>query len=128
MLLLDTHALVWLASDQEQLTEQGRTAIRRAAGRLFLSAISSLEIELLVKRNRLELPLPPERFLPAAVQQHGLVEIPLDSTIALTAAALPDIHNDPFDRVLAATAIVHRLTLLSKDGVLPKYPGLTVVW
>ena len=44
MLLLDTHALVWLASDQEQLTDVGKAMIRQSAGRLFMSAISSLEI------------------------------------------------------------------------------------
>jgi len=128
MLLLDTHALVWLASDQEQLTSRGKTLIREAAGRLFMSAISSLEIAILVKRGRLELPLPPERFVSECLRQHGITEIPLDSAIGMAAAALPDIHNDPFDRILAATAIIHRLELLSKDTVLPRYPGLRVTW
>jgi PIN domain nuclease of toxin-antitoxin system len=128
MLLLDTHALVWLASDQEQLTSRGKTAIREAAGRLFMSAISSLEIAILVKRGRLELPLPPERFVVECLRHHGITEIPLDSAIAMAAAALPDIHNDPFDRILAATATIHRLELLSKDTVLPRYPGLRVTW
>jgi len=128
MLLLDTHALVWLASDQEQLTSHGKTLIREAAGRLFMSAISSLEIAILVKRGRLELPLPPEQFVGECLRQHGITEIPLDSAIAMAAAALPDIHNDPFDRILAATAIIHRLELLSKDTVLPRYPGLRVTW
>jgi PIN domain nuclease of toxin-antitoxin system len=78
MLLLDTHALVWLASDREQLTENGQAAIRRSAGRLFMSAISSLEIALLVKRNRLELPLPPEQFLAGWLRHHGITEISVD--------------------------------------------------
>jgi PIN domain nuclease of toxin-antitoxin system len=128
MLLLDAHALVWLASDQEQLTSRGKTSIREAAGRLFISAISSLEIAILVKRGRLELPLPPERFVGECLRRHGITEIPLDSAIAMAAASLPDIHNDPFDRILAATAIIHRLDLLSKDTVLPRYPGLRVTW
>ncbi len=128
MLLLDTHALVWLASDQEQLTDRGRALIRESAGRLFMSAISSLEIAMLVKRSRLQLPLPPEQFVAESMQHHGINEIPVDSAIALAAAALPDIHNDPFDRILAATAIVQRLDLLSKDTVLPRYPGLRVIW
>lgn len=128
MLLLDTHALVWLASDQEQLTDRGRALIRESAGRLFMSAISSLEIALLVKRSRLQLPLPPEQFVAESLRHHGINEIPVDSAIALAAAALPDIHNDPFDRILAATAIVQRLNLLSKDTVLPRYPGLRVIW
>lgn len=128
MLLLDTHALVWLASDQNLLTEHGKTLIRQAAGRLFMSAISSLEIALLVKRNRLELPLRPEQFVAETLRHHGITEIPVDSTIAMAAAALPDIHNDPFDRILASTAIIHGLELLSKDAVLPRYVGLRVVW
>ena len=128
MLLLDTHALVWLASDQKQLTALGKARIREAAGSLFMSAISSLEIALLVKRERLELPLPPERFIAESLRHHGITEIPIDTTIAVAAAGLPDIHNDPFDRIIAATAIANRLELLSKDKVLPQYPGLTVVW
>ena len=128
MLLLDTHAFVWLASDQKLLTEHGKTLIRQAAGRLFMSAISSLEIALLVKRNRLELPLRPEQFVAETLRHHGITEIPVDSTIAMAAAALPDIHNDPFDRILASTAIIHGLELLSKDAVLPRYVGLRVVW
>jgi PIN domain nuclease of toxin-antitoxin system len=128
MLLLDTHALVWLASDQEQLTSRGKSLIREAAGRLFMSAISSLEIAILVKRGRLQLPMPPVEFVPACLHHHGIIEIAVDSTIAMTAAGLPDIHNDPFDRILAATAIIHRLHLLSKDSVLPRYPGLRVAW
>lgn len=128
MLLLDTHALVWLASDQEQFTDRGSALIRGSAGRLFMSAISSLEIALVVKRSRLQLPVPPEQFVAESLRHHGITEIPVESTIAMAAAALPDIHNDPFDRVLAATSIVHRLQLLSKDTVLPRYPGLRVVW
>lgn len=128
MLLLDTHAFVWLASDQDQFTKRGKAAIRESAGRLFVSSISSLEIALLVKRNRLQLPLPPERFIAETLRHHGINEIPVDSTIAMAAATLPDIHNDPFDRILAATALVQRLDLLSKDAVLPRYPGLSVIW
>ena len=87
-----------------------------------------MEIALLVKRRRLWLPLLPERFVVECLRQHGITEIPVDSTIAMAAAALPDVHNDPFDRILAATAIVHQLELLSKDTVLPRYPGLRVSW
>jgi len=128
MLLLDTHAFVWLASDQELLTDIGKDAIRQAAGRLFMSAISSLEIALLVKRGRLQLPLRPEQFVAESLRHHGITEIPVDSKIAMAAAALPDIHNDPFDRILAATAIIHGLSVLSKDAVLPRYPGLKIIW
>jgi PIN domain nuclease of toxin-antitoxin system len=128
MLLLDTHALVFLASDQKKLTSHGKSLLRQAAGRLFFSAISSLEIALLVKRGRLELPLPPAAFVTESLRQHGITELAVDTPIAIAAAGLPDIHNDPFDRLLIATAVIHRLDLFSKDTVLPRYPGLNVVW
>jgi PIN domain nuclease of toxin-antitoxin system len=128
MLLLDTHAFVWLASDQTQLTAAGKAAIRAAAGALCISSITGLEIALLVKRGRLELPLPPREFIERALRQHGIEEIPVDVEIALRSAALPDIHNDPFDRIIAATALNRGCPLLSKDTVLPRYPGMTLLW
>jgi PIN domain nuclease of toxin-antitoxin system len=47
---------------------------------------------------------------------------------AAPAAGLPDSHNDPFDGLLIATALIHGLELFAKDAVLPRYPGLSVVW
>ncbi len=128
MLLLDTHALVFLASDQKKLTPRGKSLLRQSVGRLFFSAISSLEIALLVKRGRLELPLPAAAFVTESIRQHGISELAVDTPIAIAAAGLPHIHNDPFDRILIATALVHGLDLFSKDTVLPRYPGLNVVW
>lgn len=128
MLLLDTHALVWLASDQAQLTPTGEACIRRAAGRLFVSSISGLEIALLVKRGRLDLPLPPQAFIDESLRQHGVEEVPVDTAVAVASVALPDLHNDPFDRIIVATALARGLVVLSKDTTLPRYPGLTVVW
>jgi len=72
MLLLDTHAFVWLASDQTQLTPVGKKRIRQAAGRLFISSITGLEIALLVKRGRLELPVQPLTFIDQSLHQHGI--------------------------------------------------------
>lgn len=48
--------------------------------------------------------------------------------IAVVAATLPDIYNDPFDHILTSTAITHRLEFLTKDTILPKYSSLLVVW
>lgn len=128
MLILDTHALVWLASDQAHLTAAGKSLIRAAAGALCISSITGLEIALLVRRGRLDLPVPARAFVERALQQHGVEEIPVDVTIAMGAVDLPDIHNDPFDRLIIATALTHACPVLSRDAVLPRYPGLTVLW
>jgi PIN domain nuclease of toxin-antitoxin system len=123
MLLLDTHAFVWLTSDVAQLPPVARETIRQEAARLFLSSISALEIGLLVKRGRLDLPLLPAEFIERALTHHGIHEIPMDHEIALASAALPDLHNDPFDWILVATAQARDLRIVSKDTQLARYPG-----
>ncbi len=128
MLLLDTHAIIWLAADQPRLSAPAVEAIRGGAGDLCYSAISALEISLLVKRDRLDLPVPPAEFLERARAAHGLRELPVTGEIAHAAADLPDVHNDPFDRIIIATAQVCGAPVVSMDGHFEKYPSLAVIW
>jgi PIN domain nuclease of toxin-antitoxin system len=128
MLLLDTHAFIWLASDQTQLSFDVKTAIRDSSTDLFVSSISALEISLLQKRNKLLLPLPPKDYYRKALQQHGIEEICPNSDILIKSALLPDIHNDPFDRTIIATAHLYKMTIITKDRTIPKYPKVAVVW
>lgn len=128
MLLLDTHALVWLASDLSKLPTATRKILRAHAGDLLVSGISGLEIALAVKRGRLELPDHPEAYVSRALDQHGIREIPVTAAIGCRAAALPDVHNDPFDRIILATAQLHHAVILSKDGWMTRYPDIDVVW
>ena len=128
MLLLDTHAFVWLVSDQAQLPASAQAAIRANAGTLFLSGISGMEIGLAVKRGRLELPTDPEAFVQRGLVQHGVREIAVTAALGCRATRLPDIHNDPFDRIIIATAHAHRLDILSRDATIPQYPHIRVIW
>jgi PIN domain nuclease of toxin-antitoxin system len=63
-----------------------------------------------------------------ALDGAGLLLLPLTTAIAAESASLPDIHRDPIDRVIVATAIEHGAELLSKDELVAKYPGLQVRW
>lgn len=128
MLLLDTHALVFLASDQRKLPRRAKQTLRAHAGELFVSAISALEITLLVKRRRLVLPLPPEAFVERALAHHDVHEVPLERQLACASVSLPDLHNDPFDRIIVATALAHHMTILTKDRLIPTYPGVRAAW
>ena len=128
MILLDTHALVWLASDPEQLSPTARAAIRSHPSSLHISVVTAWEIALLVKRGRLILPVPPEAFLTRVIAHHGLIELPLTRRVAQEAVSLPDIHNDPFDRILIAECSARGLAVVSRDGMIPRYPGVHVIW
>lgn len=128
MILLDTHALVWLASDSTRLSSAAQQFIRAHPKSLHVSIISAWEISLLVKRGRLILPLPPNDYFARAVTHHGLIEVPLTRRVAQNSVDLPDIHNDPFDRILIAECQSRGLSLVSCDSTLARYPGLKIVW
>ena len=61
-----------------------------------------------------------------AVARHGLLELPVTADVA--AVALPDIRNDPFDRILIAETLERKCRIVTKDAVIPTYPGIQVVW
>jgi PIN domain nuclease of toxin-antitoxin system len=72
--------------------------------------------------------LSPSSFVARALAVHGIEELPVTAEIGCRAAALPDVHNDPFDRVIVATCPIGDHTLLTKDRIIPTYPSITVVW
>ena len=74
------------------------------------------------------LPADPDVFARKALAQHGIQELPVTMELGCSAARLPDIHNDPFDRVILATAYAYRLVIVSKDPVIRQYPDVRVVW
>jgi PIN domain nuclease of toxin-antitoxin system len=128
LILLDTHSFVWWVSDRSQLSQAARAALEDESSQLYLSVVSAWEIALLQKKNRLSLPVPAPAFLQRGLARHGINELPLLRRTVQRAVSLPDIHNDPFDRILIAEAMQGRLTIVSKDSVIPEYPGMTTLW
>lgn len=128
MILLDTHAFVWLVSDPDQLSKAAWQCIREEPDDIAVSLVTSWEIFLLHKRGRLELPLDPGTFLQRAIKHFGIYEIPLSRAVILHAVHLPDLHNDPFDRILIAEAMRGNARIVTKDRIIAKYPNVITVW
>lgn len=80
------------------------------------------------EEGRIALPVSIEEFFTKAIDQAGLVLLPLTPLIAARSAALPDLHRDPIDRVIIATAMEHDAELVSKDELVSRYPGVRVRW
>ena len=116
MILLDTHVLLWLDAGDPQLGAAARKAIDRALAndQLAVSAISFWESAMLQKRKRIRLHQPLSAWR-AVLLESGLVEIAIDGEVGILAASLPDFHADPADRLIAATAAMHRATLCTAD-------------
>jgi PIN domain nuclease of toxin-antitoxin system len=112
-LLLDTHIWLWSVSSPDRLSPKVRRALEKPGHELWLSAISTWELVLLLQKKRLSIEGHLEAWLPKA--QHALREAPLTHDIAAAAADLPLVHGDPADRLLLATARVLHLTLVTAD-------------
>lgn len=128
MIVLDTHSLIWMDEDSPRLGREARASIERAFLRstLAVSAISFWECAMLVARARIALPEPVEVWRKELLG-NGLVEIPLNGTVAIQAAQLQTPHRDPADRLIAATAMQHQATLVTADErLLTAIPGLKV--
>ena len=113
-LLLDTCALIWLASDGGELSVRARDAIERA-DTVWVSAISAWEISRKTVRGGLELPLPAGVWFERALKHHHLALAPLSVEILVKANDLPWHHRDPADRFIIATAIGMGATVVTAD-------------
>ena len=110
MLLLDTHALVWLALDSPRL---GKLARRRAARGAHVSAITFWELEMLAEAGRIRLGMSVSEARDVVLRTN-VSEVPIDGVIAMTAARL-GMHGDPGDRFIVDTALTHGATLMTAD-------------
>ncbi len=124
MILLDTHALLWLNEGSPRLGSRARQSADEALieGRLAVSAVSFWRVAVLVERRRVELDRSTGRWHQELLQS-GLIEIPLDGRIAITAIGLPSLHGDPVDRFIAATAIIKEARLITADRRLLNWSG-----
>lgn len=125
-LLLDTCSFLWLATDDSQLSDDARELFRAAENDVWLSAASAWEIGVKHKLGKLPLPMPPHVFVPKVRTMHRVDELAIDEESTLALRFLPDLHRDPFDRMLICQALTHNLRLLTPDPLITQYPVQTV--
>ena len=113
-LLLDTCAMLWLASGSARLSPGGREAIGNAKELLF-SPISAWEVAQLVCHGELALPLPPLAWMEGMVERYGLTPVPLSLEILVKSTELPKHHKDPADRIIIASALLRGVPVVTSD-------------
>lgn len=131
MIVLDTHALVWWVAGNDQLSSAAAKAIEnaRAHGSILISAISAWEIAMLVQADRLELVADVDRWLLTVAEIPTVRFIPVDNEIATHSVFLPgQLHRDPADRIIIATARRESTALVTGDGKIQRYPHVRTIW
>ena len=125
--LLDTHVWIWLVNGgPERLLGGATDAIRRASAEsaLAVSAISVWEVAMLESRGRLQLQMDCLEWVSESTRRAGLRILPLSPEIAVASTRLPgDLHGDPADRIIAATARHESAILVTRDRALLGYAG-----
>ncbi|MCY4372278.1 MAG: type II toxin-antitoxin system VapC family toxin [Spirochaetaceae bacterium] len=117
MLLLDTHVLLWWLDDPSMIAAPARELIADPRRRVFVSAAAAWEIT--IKRQLGKLDAPDD--LEDALERERFQHLPIAMRHALAMAKLPPIHADPFDRIQIAQARLEGLTIVTRDGRIPRY-------
>jgi PIN domain nuclease of toxin-antitoxin system len=120
-ILLDTHVWLWMNGAVERLSEPARELLAESEQGLYLSAASTWEIAIKHAAGKLELPQPPELYIPSRLAQNDVRPLAIQQAHTWRAAALPLHHRDPFDRMLIAQAQAEGLRLMTVDDKLERY-------
>ncbi|QIE27378.1 PIN domain protein (plasmid) [Caballeronia sp. SBC1] len=120
--LLDTHIYLWAVTDNRKLSKHARKLITDADD-VFVSSASIWEASIKVGLGKLDADV---NLLVAEIAASGFKELPVRAVHAALVRDLPDIHRDPFDRLLIAQAISEPLRLLTADGHLSAYSELVI--
>jgi PIN domain nuclease of toxin-antitoxin system len=123
--LVDTQALIWFLNGDKSLSRAARETIEAPANRILVSAASIWEMAIKVSLGKLEVPMP----VLSLIEQNGFETLDVTPDHAWAVAALPvGEHKDPFDRQLAAQALVERIPIISADAGFDQYVGVRRHW
>lgn len=126
VVLLDTHAFLWFALGDPQMPASAQQLVIGAA-LAYVSAASVWEIRTKHRLGKLDAAAGLVSGLPAHIRQLGLTPLGIEVEDADLAGALAGTHRDPFDRILAAQAVLRGISLVSNDGALDAF-GVARRW
>lgn len=127
-LLLDTHAMLWWWTAPERLPQKTLSLMSDAGTEILASAVSAYEMTYKNKLGKLVLP----EFLldqfERSVSDERWAELPVNTSHSLMAGKLASNHRDPFDRLLAAQAILENAALVTTDPAFETFPEVETLW
>lgn len=126
-ILLDTHAFLWFVWDDPLLSPAAKQSIEDPANRKWVSIASCWEIAIKTGLKKLDLGEPAATFLPRELAMNHFELLGIRLAHATLVETLPLHHKDPFDRLLAAQALIDGIPLVSADAIFDQY-GVNRIW
>lgn len=130
-MLLDTHALIWWFEGSPKRSLAAKAAIENARrlSRVAISSLSCWEIALLNAHGRIHLATELHNWVAAIQKLRRVRFVPVGNNIAVTSVELPgQIHNDPADRIIVATALTMNIPLVTVDQQIRAYAHVQNIW
>ena len=125
-LLLDTMVLWWIARDDPFLSAAAREGFMSPENEVYVSPVSVWELLVKEKLGKLPTGLPVDRLVASIRGNYDIVELPLTESAVYHVRKLPDIHRDPFDRLLICQALDNDMRLVTSDAEIRQYPVKTL--
>ena len=125
--LLDTQAFLWFVLDDKRISTKAKSIIEDSKNEIYFSAASAWEMAIKIKLDRLKIKGDLESFIIEQLSTNSFVPLSITISHSLYTERLPQIHKDPFDRIIIAQSKLEDLPLISADKKIRKYPN-TVVW
>ena len=124
--LLDTHVAIWFFNGDNAISETAKQVILNPANTKYLSIASAWELAIKIGLEKMKFTGKASGFISLA-ENNGFTILPIKTTHLSTLETLPMIHRDPFDRLLIATAIAEKMTILTADENIVKY-NVDQIW
>ena len=124
--LLDTHAFLWFVSDDNRLSSKAKSIIKDSNNEIYFSAASAWEISIKSKLGRLKLRGNLESFIIEQLSANSFGPLAITISHSLYTEKLPQIHKDPFDRMIISQSKVENMVLITSDKKIREYKVPTV--
>jgi len=125
--LLDTHAFLWFVSEDNRLSSKAQSIIKNSRNDIYFSAVSAWEMSIKIRLGRLSIEEELEPFIIKQLSENNFSTLSITIFHSIYTSKLPEIHKDPFDRMIVAQSQVEDMPLISKDKNIKKYK-VPVVW
>ena len=126
-ILLDTHAFLWWLAGSDRLSDTARIAVADPENVILVSAASAWEITTKHRLGKLPGADVVAEDVQACLEDQGFLQLPITVAHAERAGRLPDLHRDPFDRMLIAQSLAHDLPVVSIESLFDVY-GIRRIW
>ena len=125
--LLDTHVFLWMAAEPEKLSVKAKECIMNAGNELYLSIVSLWEMQIKTQLGKLALDVPLDELWHKQQMQSDIFLLLTKEEHVWELGNLPQLHRDPFDRLLIAQSRHEKMVLISADDIVAKYET-RVLW